>query len=154
VKRKCAPVLNSAAIRDHTGGIKAETSLTKGDPVLHAHQRVVQAHSGRCVGVGGKVDNSEGCVLHRSLRLGKGAQCQGRADHAGEVCQAMLERAGEEQELGLSSQGWWEVLQFLNECNGLVSAILHVRGDVIVSTHRCTRGNEPVSGMLDIKDAC
>jgi uncharacterized membrane protein len=67
--------------------------------------------------------------------------------------QATLERAGQEQELGLSSQGWWEVLQFPDECNGLISASLHVRGDVIVSTYRGTRGNEPVSGMLDIKDA-
>jgi hypothetical protein len=66
---------------------------------------------------------------------------------------ATLGIAGEEQELGLNSQGWWEVLQFPDECNGVVSAILHVHGDVIVSTYRGTRGNEPVSGMLDMKDA-
>jgi hypothetical protein len=143
VERMCALVLNRAAVRDHTGGIKAETSLTEGAPELHAHQRVVQAHIGRCVGVEGKVENSEGCAIHHGLELRKGAECQRRADQAGEV----------RQELGLSSQGWREVLQFPDECNGQVSAILHVRGDVIVSTYRCTRRNEPVSDMLDIKDA-
>jgi hypothetical protein len=71
----------------------------------------------------------------------------------GIVRQVTFERAGEEQEFGLSSQGRGEVLQLPDERNGLVSAILHVRGDVIVSTYRCTRGNKPVSGMLDIKHA-
>jgi hypothetical protein len=120
---------------------------------LHAHQRVVEAHCGRCVRVGGKIQNREGCVLHRGLELGKGAQCQGRADHAGEVGQATLARAGEEQELGLSSKGWWQVLQFPDECNGLVSVTFHVRSDVVIGTNRDTGGNDPVSGMLDIKDA-
>jgi hypothetical protein len=83
----------------------------------------------------------------------QGGQCQGRADHAGKVGQATFERAGEEQELGLSSKGWWEVLQSSAECNGLVSAILHVHGDVIMGTNRGTGGNEPVSGMLDIMHA-
>jgi hypothetical protein len=45
-----------AAVRDHTGVMKAETSLSEGGAQLHAHQRVVQAHSGRCVGVEGKVE--------------------------------------------------------------------------------------------------
>jgi hypothetical protein len=120
--------------------MKAENSLTVGEPELHAHQKVVGAHSGRCVRVGGKIQNREGCVLHRCLELGKGVQCQGRADHAGEVGQAALERAGEEQELGLSSEGRWEVLQFPDECYGLVSAILHVRCDVIIGTNRGTGG--------------
>jgi hypothetical protein len=84
---------------------------------------VLQAHSARCGGVGRKIENSEGCILHRGLELGKGGRCQGSADQAGEVRQATLERAVEEQELGLSSQGRWEVLQFPDECNGLVSAI-------------------------------
>jgi hypothetical protein len=66
----------------------------------------------------------------------------------------MMEGAGEEQELGLSKKGWWEALQFPDECNGLVLAILHVRGDVIISTTRGTGGNKPVSRMLYIKDAC
>jgi hypothetical protein len=118
MQRKCAAVLNSAAGRDHTGGIEAEASITEGEPELHAHQSVVQAHSGSCVGVGRKVDNSEGCVLHRGLELGKGALCQGRVDNAGEMRRATLKRAGEQQELGLSSQGWWEVLQLLDTCNG------------------------------------
>jgi hypothetical protein len=151
--KKKAPGSNRAAVRDHTGGIKAETSLTEGEPELRAHQRVVQAHSGRCVGVRGKFENSEGWVLHRGLELGKEAQCQGRADHAGKVRQKMLDRGREEQEVGMSSQGWWEFLQFLDECNGLFSTILNVRGDVIVSTYRCTVGNKPVSCMLDVKDA-
>jgi hypothetical protein len=108
---------------------------------------------GRCVGVGGKVENSEGCVLHLGLELGKGAQRQRRADHAGEVRKATLERAAEEQKLGLRSQRWWEVPQFLDECSGLVSEILHERGNAIVCTYRSTRCNEPVSGVLDIKHA-
>jgi hypothetical protein len=115
---------------------------------------VVEAQWGRCVRVGGKIQNTEDCVHHRGLELGKGAQCQGRAHDAGEVGQATLERAGEEQELDLSSQGWWQqVLQFLDECNGLVGAILHMCGEIIISTKRGTGGNEPVSGMLDIRDA-
>jgi hypothetical protein len=76
-------VLNSAAIRDHTGGIQAETSLAEGELELHAHQRVVQADSSRFVGAGGKLEKRNGCVLHGGLELGKGPQCQGRADHAG-----------------------------------------------------------------------
>jgi hypothetical protein len=60
VQRKRALVLCSAAVRDSTGGIKAETSLTEGKPELHAHQRVVEADSGRCVGVSGKIQNREG----------------------------------------------------------------------------------------------
>jgi hypothetical protein len=43
-------------VRDHTGGMKDETSLSEGGPQLHAHQRVVQVHSGRCVGVEGRVE--------------------------------------------------------------------------------------------------
>jgi hypothetical protein len=99
VQRKRAFVLCSATVRDNTGGIKAETSLTEGEPELHAHERVVEAHSGRCVGVGRKIQNREGCVFHRDLELGKGAQCQGRADHAGGLGQATLQRAGEEMNL-------------------------------------------------------
>jgi hypothetical protein len=92
--------------------MKAETSLSEEEPELHAHQRVVEAHCGRWFGVCGKIQNREGCVLHRGLELGKGAQCKGTADHAREVGQATLERAGQEQELGLSSKGWREVRQF------------------------------------------
>jgi hypothetical protein len=51
VQRKCELVLNSAAVRDHTSGIKAEPALMEGEPEQHAHQRVVQAHSGRYVGM-------------------------------------------------------------------------------------------------------
>jgi hypothetical protein len=72
---------------------------------------------------------------------------------AGEVCQATLERAGEEEELDLTSKGWWEVLQFADVCNGPVSAILHVCGGIIMGTDRGTSGNEPAGGMLDSKDA-
>jgi hypothetical protein len=38
----------------------------------------------------------------------------------------------------LSSKGWWEVLQLVDECDGLVSAILHVRGDELIGTNRAT----------------
>jgi hypothetical protein len=58
VLRKCSLVLISAAVRDHTGGIKAETAFAKGVPELHAHEGVVEAHSGRCVRVGGKIEKS------------------------------------------------------------------------------------------------
>jgi hypothetical protein len=37
------------------------------------------------------------------LELGEGAYHQGRANYAGEVCEATLERVGEDEELGLSS---------------------------------------------------
>jgi hypothetical protein len=47
----------------------------------------------------------------------------------------------------------WKLLQFPDECNGLVSATLHVHGDVIVSTNMDTCGTEPFSGMQVIKDA-
>jgi hypothetical protein len=87
------------------------------------------------------------------LELGKRAQCQERPNHAGEVCQATLERAGEREELGSSSKGWSEVLQLVYECDGLISAILHVRGDVNVGYNRDTLRHEPVRGMLDIEDA-
>jgi hypothetical protein len=90
VQRKGALVFCCAAVRDNTGGIKAETSLMEGEPELHAHQRVVEAHCGHCVRVGGKIQNREGCVLFRGLELGKGTQCQGRAEHAGEAGQATL----------------------------------------------------------------
>jgi hypothetical protein len=93
VQRKGALERISAAIGDHAGGMEAETSLAKGEPELHAHQRVGQAHSVCCVGVGGKIENGEGCVLHRGLELGKRAQCKKRADHAREMGQATLERA-------------------------------------------------------------
>jgi hypothetical protein len=86
------------------------------------------------------------------LELGKWFQCQGKANHAGEGCQATLERAGEEQ-LGLSSKRCWEVLQLGNECDGLVSAILHVRGDESIGTNGGTGGQEPVCCMLDIDGA-
>jgi hypothetical protein len=52
VQRKCSLVLDGVAVRDHTGGIQAETSFMDGETELHAHERVVVAHRGRCVGVG------------------------------------------------------------------------------------------------------
>jgi hypothetical protein len=88
------------------------------------HTRVVQVHGGRCARVCGNIQNGEGRGLHRGLELYKSAQCQGRADHAGEVCKTTLERAREEEELGLGSKGWWEVLQPVYECNGLDGAEL------------------------------
>jgi hypothetical protein len=89
-----------------------------------------------------------------SLRRGLSAsQCQGSAKPAGEVCWATLERAEEDDELGLSVKEWWEVLQFADECNGLVSMILHACGDAIIGTDRVTGGNDPVGGMLDTMDA-
>jgi hypothetical protein len=115
VQRKCAPVLNSPAARNHTGGIKADTYLTEGEPELHAPQRVVHANSCRCVRVRGKVESSGGCDLQCSLELDKRAQCLESADHAEEVRQVTLERAGEEQQLGLSSQG--------RSCNFRMSAM-------------------------------
>jgi hypothetical protein len=115
--------------------MQAETSFTE-EPKLHAHERVVEAHGGRCVGVGGNIQKGQGRGLHRGLELGKRAQCQGRTSPAGEVCQATLERAGEREELALSCKGWWEVLQLVDECNGLVSTILHVRGNVNIGTSR------------------
>jgi hypothetical protein len=105
-------------------------------------------------------------VLEGSLRTAKAAfstavwslprgpsAMGGHLTHFSRMRQATLESAGEEQELGLSTQGWLEVLQFPDESNGLISAVPHVLGEVIVSTYRCTRGYEPISGMLDIKDA-
>jgi hypothetical protein len=65
MQRTRALVLCSAAVRDNTGGIKADNSLSEEEPELHAHERVVDAHGGRCVGVGGNIQNKEGCVLHR-----------------------------------------------------------------------------------------
>jgi hypothetical protein len=53
---------------------------------------------------------------------------------------------GAGEELDLSSEGWWAVLKLVYECNGLVNAILHVRGDVIIGTG----GHKSVGGMLDI----
>jgi hypothetical protein len=114
---------------------------------------VVEAHGGRCVGVGGNVQNGEVRCLQCGLELRKRAQCQGRANHAGEVYQATLERAGEEEGLGLNSKGWWEVLQLFDEWDGMVSVILHVRGDVSIGTNKGTGGQEPVCGMLDIEGA-
>jgi hypothetical protein len=52
----------------------------------------------------------------------------------------------EGEEFGLSSEGWWEVLKLVYECNGMVNAIVCVRDDVIIGTG----GNKPVVGMLDI----
>jgi hypothetical protein len=42
------------------------------------------------------------------------------------MCQAALEKAEEDEELGLCSKGWREVLQFDDECCGIVGAILQV----------------------------
>jgi uncharacterized membrane protein len=61
----------------------------------------------------------------------------------GEVCQATLKREGEEEELGLRSEGWWEILQLVDECDGLVSTILHVRVDESIGTNRGTGGRNP-----------
>jgi hypothetical protein len=108
----------------------------------------VEAHGGRFVEVRGNMQNGEGRCLYRGLELGESAQCQGRANHTGEVCQATLARAGEEKELSLSSEGCWEVLQLVYECNGLAGSILHVHGDVIIGTDRGSSGNEPVDCMI------
>jgi hypothetical protein len=82
--------------------------------------------------------------------LYKRAQCHGRVNHAEKVCKTTLERTREEEELGLGSKGWWEVLQLVDECNGLVSAFLHVCGDVFIGADRGTGSHEPVGSMLDI----
>jgi hypothetical protein len=71
----------------------------KSKPELHAQKRMVEAHGGRCVGVGGNIQYGEG--RGRSpprFELGKRAQCQGGANHAGDVCEATLERARAEEE--------------------------------------------------------
>jgi hypothetical protein len=137
VQRKRSLVLHSFTVRDHTGGIKAESSFTKGEPELYVHERLVEPHGGRCVGVIGTIQNGRGLVFHHGLELGKTAQ-EGSlpGEGAGEVCQAALESTGEEEELRLSSQGRWEVLQFVDDCNGLVSTNLQVWGNEIIGMHR------------------
>jgi hypothetical protein len=54
--------------------------------------------------VSGSAELSEGQkpCFDRGLELGEGAYYQGRANPAGEVCEATLERVGEDEELGLS----------------------------------------------------
>jgi hypothetical protein len=74
VQRKRSLVLHSFTVRDHTGGIKAEASFTKGEPELYVHERLVKAHGGRCVGVTGNIQNGRGRVFHHGLELGKTAQ--------------------------------------------------------------------------------
>jgi hypothetical protein len=69
------------------------------------------------------------------------------------MCQATLERAGDEEEDGFSSKVWWEVLQFGDEWNGLISAISHASGVVTIGTDRGAGSNESVIGMLDNKDS-
>jgi hypothetical protein len=60
VQQTTALLLCSAAVRDNTGCIKTEASLSEGEPELHAHQRVVEDHRNRRVRVSGKVENCEG----------------------------------------------------------------------------------------------
>jgi hypothetical protein len=42
-------------------------------------------------------------------------------------------------------------VQHFDDCDGLVSAILHVSGDVSIGTNRGTGGEKPVCVMLDIE---
>jgi hypothetical protein len=80
-------VLNRVVVRDRTGGIQAEPSFAEGELKLHAHKGVVEARAEAAVsGVGGNIQNGEGRGLHCGLELGKRSQCQGRANHAAEVC--------------------------------------------------------------------
>jgi hypothetical protein len=120
-------ILHSVAGRDHNSGIKAETPFTlQRETELHAHDRVVWAHGGSSVRVSRKFQNGKSCFPGRGLELGKRAHCQQRADQVGEVRQATLDRAGEDEEPCLSSKG-----RFGDECNCLVSTILHVCADGI-----------------------
>jgi hypothetical protein len=72
----------------------------------------------------------------------------------GEVRLVALERAEEEEELGLINLGRRKVQQFGDECCSLVGARLLVCDDAISSTDGGIGSNEAVSGMLDIMDAC
>jgi hypothetical protein len=104
--------------------LRPKPPFAEWDPELNVHERVEEAHGGSCVGVGVNIQYGVGRGLDRGLKLGKRAQRKGGANHAKKVCHATLERVKENKEPGWSSKGWWEVLQLLYECNGLVSAIL------------------------------
>jgi hypothetical protein len=93
-------VHNSNAVRDHTGRIKAVSSPTEGQLELHVHERVVEAHGGRRVGVSGNIQNGEGRVLHSGLELGKRAQCQG------EQCGRSV--SGDVEESGRGGGTWFK----------------------------------------------
>jgi hypothetical protein len=77
VQRKRALVLNTVAVRDYAGGMEADTAFTEGEPELHAHKRVVEAHRGRCVGVCGKIEIDKGCVLTAVWSLARGPSARG-----------------------------------------------------------------------------
>jgi hypothetical protein len=146
-------VIHRVAVRDHTGGIKAETSCKEGQPELHTHERVVEAEGCSGAGFSKNFTNGESSFLVHDREVGKGSHCQGRADHGGELCQVALERVGEDEKLGLSIEGRWPVLQFVDEYCGLLGAIFHVSAGAISGAARGSGGNEPVSGMLDVEDA-
>jgi hypothetical protein len=65
----------------------------------------VYANEGSRAGVGRNIKNGVNSVLDRGLDLDRQAHYQWRADHAGEVSQEALERAGEDEELRWSSGG-------------------------------------------------
>jgi hypothetical protein len=121
-----------------------------GEPELHAQERVAQAHGDRCAGVCGNIQKREGRGLHR----GFGALYEGPVPGEGEPRRRSVQddwrEREREEELGLGSKEWGEVLQLVYECNGVVSAIPHVCGDVFIGADRGTASHEPVGGMLDI----
>jgi hypothetical protein len=71
----------------------------------------------------------------------------------GEVCQATLERVGEDQKLGFSSKERQESYRLVISAAAWI-AILHVCADLGSGTNGCTIGKETLSGMLDIEVAC
>jgi hypothetical protein len=71
VQRRRSLVIIDVAVRDRAGGIQAEINFTEGMPELRAHEGVVEAHGGCCVGVGGNIQNGEGPSLYCGLELGK-----------------------------------------------------------------------------------
>jgi hypothetical protein len=75
----------------------------------------MEAHGCRGAGAGRSIEKKGSRFFDRRLELGKRPHCQGRAELAGGVCQAMLERAVDDEELGSSSKEWFEVLRFGDE---------------------------------------
>jgi hypothetical protein len=114
MQRSCTLELHSISGRDRIGGIKDDTSFTDGS-WRYIRTRLVEAHGCSGAGAGRNIENGESRFFDRRLELGKRAHCQGRAELAAGVCQAILERAVDDEELGLSSKEWFEVLRFGDE---------------------------------------
>jgi hypothetical protein len=104
VHRGLTLVLHSVVVRDHTGDIMSETSFTEEERELHLHNRVVEVHEGSDAGfgvsVGRNFKDSKSSFFERDLELGGARKGKEGGNHAGEACQAALERAGEHAEIG------------------------------------------------------